>query len=99
MNETNDKKQICQVVKQKPGRFAMVELPSGEQIMISIGSATVKILAKRDFWGWCLPKVIASERLSTWQSKYQRYNGFYRRICRTMILDGLLTLLSTCESI
>ena len=73
--------------------------PSGEHIVISIGSATAKILAKHSVFGWLLPRVIVSERLSVWQSDYPRYNGFHRRLCRDMVLEGLLSSLSHCRSI
>ena|SRR2546422_723062 len=99
MNNAKDKKQTCQVLNRKAGRFALIGLASGEQIVISIGSATAKILAKRAFVGWYLPKVVASERLSTWQSEYPHQNGFYRGICRGLVLEGLLDLLSNCQSV
>jgi hypothetical protein len=98
MNEANDKK-ASQVLNYRAGRFALVVLPSEEQILISIGTSTVKILAKRAIFGWYLPKVVVSQRLSVWQPDYQQYNAMYRRACCTMILDGLLTLLSHYQSI
>ena len=100
MNDAKDKKQIiCQVLNHKAGRFALVGLPSGEQIVISIGSVTAKILAKRAVVGWYLPKVVAFERLSTWQSEYPHQNSFHRGICRGLVLEGLLALLSNCQSV
>jgi hypothetical protein len=88
-----------QILNRKTGRFAMIALPSGERIIISIGSATAKILVRRSVFGWLLPRTIASEQLSAWQSEYPQYNDFYRQICRGMVLEGLLASLSHCQSI
>src|SRR5262249_30195886 len=92
-------KAAWQILNEKKGPCAMRVLPSGEQILISIGSATAKILVKRPLFGWLFPKVIVSEQLSAWQPEYPRYNVFYRQICQSMVLDGLLTSLSQCQSL
>jgi hypothetical protein len=88
-----------QIVNEKSGRFAMIALVSGEQILISVGTATAKVLIKRPLFGWVFPKTIISERLSVWQPEYPRYNGFNRRRCRSMALEGLLLSLSHCKSV
>jgi hypothetical protein len=88
-----------QVLNQKTGRSAKIGLPSGEEIVISIGTADAKIFAKRGVFGWFLPRVIVSKRLSVWRSDYRQYNGFHRRLCRGMVLEGLLASLSHCRSI
>jgi tetratricopeptide (TPR) repeat protein len=76
----------------------MLALASGDQVIVSIGSSTVRILAKRGIVGWTVPRVIASQRLSVWHSEYHRFNSLHRQLCRAMILDGLLDLLSVCRS-
>ena len=99
MNASRNDESTWRLVNEKAGRFARVDLPSGEQIVISVGSATAKILSERAVLGWLLPRVIVSQRLSAWQSDYPRYNSFHRRLCRAMVLEGLLASLSRCRSI
>lgn len=99
MSESYKTEDTWRVLNHKTGRFAKIGLLSGEEIVISIGTANAKIFAKRGVFGWFLPRVIVSEQLSVWQSEYRRYNGFHRRLCRGMALEGLLALLSHCRSI
>jgi len=99
LNEANDEKKTFLVLNYKAGRSALVDLPSGEQIVISIGTATAKVIAKRAIVGWYLPKVVASERLDTWQPEFRQFNELHRRINRDMFLDGVLASLSQCRSI
>jgi hypothetical protein len=87
-----------QVLSYRPGRSAKLALPSGEHLVISIGSATAKVFAKRGVAGWLIPRVIASERLWVWQSDYRSFNSFHRQLSRAMILDGLVDLLSAYRS-
>jgi hypothetical protein len=95
----DDIKQDERVLNYKRGRFALVSLPSGERILISIGSATVRVVDKSTIIRWCFTKVIASERLDKWQPEYWQSNSFYRGINRAMILDGLLVSLLKCNSV
>jgi hypothetical protein len=84
---------------ERASAIALVRLPSGERILISIGSATARVLDKSTIFAWCFTKTVVSERLDTWQPEYWQCNRFYRRINRAMILDGLLALLSNYHSI
>jgi hypothetical protein len=76
----------------------LVDLSSGERILISIGSATVKIMDKSPNAGW-FAKAIASERLDAWQPDYWKLNNFHHQINRNMILEGLVISLSRCRSV
>jgi hypothetical protein len=94
-----DIKKDVRVLNYKRGRFALIDLPSGERIFISIGSATARVVDKSSFIRWCFTKCVVSERLDKWQPEYWRSNSFYRGINRAMILDGLLISLLKCNSI
>ena len=99
MGNTNDQQQVAQVLNSKPGRFAMLALYSGEQIIISVGTATAKVVMKHPIFGWYFPKTIASERLATWQPEYEKYSNLHRNISRKLVLDGLIKTLSSVRSI
>jgi hypothetical protein len=87
------------ILKFKPGRFARLRLSSGETLVISIGYATAKVFSDRALVGWLLPKTVVAEKLSVWQPDYLQYNAFYRKLCRAMILEGLLGQVCECGSI
>ena len=78
---------------------ARLLLPSGEQIAISIGTTSAKIFRRRALLGWFAAKCCASKSLIEWEPRYTRFNGFHRAICRGMILDGLVDLVSRAHSI
>jgi hypothetical protein len=74
-------------------------LPSGEQIVISIGTTSAKIFRRRALVGWFAPKCCVSKSLVEWEPRYQQFNGLHRTICRGMVLDGLVDLVSRAKSI
>jgi hypothetical protein len=45
------------------------------------------------------PKCCASKSLVEWEPRYSQFNGFHRAICRGMVLDGLVDLVSRAQSI
>lgn len=103
MDETSAKshclKHGSQLLSYTGGRVASIGLQSGEHVVISIGTATAKVFVRRPLFGWWLPRVVASARLSKWDDRYLRYNALYRGVLRAMILDGLLSLVSRCSSV
>src|SRR5258707_1375010 len=87
------------VLRYEPPRVAVLRLRSGEQVMISIGTASAKMFRQNSILGWYLPKCCASTPLATWDERYPRFNNLHRTICQGMALDGLVSLISRLESI
>jgi hypothetical protein len=81
----------------EPGRVASIVIPSGEVLIISLGTATAKILAKRTLLGWLLPKTIGTKNLSDWVPDYRTCSGLQRSVARAMVLDGLVSLASRAK--
>ena|SRR6266446_4924921 len=81
-----------------PG-VAKLLLTSGEQIVISIGTTSAKIFRRSALFGWFAPKCCASKSLVEWEPRYTQFSGFDRAICRVMVLDGLVDLVSRAHSI
>jgi hypothetical protein len=80
-------------------RVAMLMLPSAEPLLISIGTTSAKIFRRRTLFGWFLPCCVASQSLSAWEPRYKQFNSLHRTICRGMVLDGLVDLVSRAKSI
>lgn len=80
-------------------RVAMLMLPSAEPLLISIGATSAKILRRSRLFGWFMPRCVASKQLSAWEPRYTQFNGLHRTICRGMVLDGLVDLVSRAKSI
>lgn len=80
-------------------RVAMLMLPSAEQLLISIGVTSAKIFRRSRLFGWFIPRCIASKQLSAWEPRYAQFNSLHRNICRGMVLDGLIDLVSRVKSI
>jgi hypothetical protein len=83
----------------KLGSGAFLILPSGEPIMISVGTATAKVFTKRPIFGWHFPKVIVSQPIKDWEPTFPTLDRLHRYACVAMVLDGLLSLLAPCKSI
>ena len=103
MDETTAKSHCLrngsQLLSYSGARAASLILHSGEQVVISIGPTTAKVCVSRPLFGWFLPRVVASERLSKWDDRYSQSNAFYRDVFQAMILDGLLSLVSRFRSV
>lgn len=80
------------------GRAAFLVLPSGEPIVISVGTASAKVFTSSTE-DWHLPKVIVSQPIEVWEPSFRRLDRLHRYACGYMVLDGLLSLLSRCRSI
>ena len=78
---------------------ATLLLASGEQVVISVGTTSAKTFRRRALLGWLVPRCCAAKSLVEWEPRYTRFSTFDRRICRAMVLDGLLDLVSRIESI
>lgn len=76
------------------GRSAYLVLPSGEHVIISIGTRNVKLLTKRFLFGWSWPKVVVSQQIADWEPNYLKLDKLRRLACGAMILDGLVSLIS-----
>jgi hypothetical protein len=103
MTET-DARTICQnhgstLLSYESGRTAYIRLPSDESIVISIGTTAVKVFTKRLIVGWKFPKVTASQSMAIWQQGFDKLDRIRRFGCGSMILDGLISLVSRCGSI
>lgn len=78
---------------------ATLALRSGESIMLSIGTTTAKIFRRNSIFGWLFPKRLASHPLVAWDPRYPKFRDLERDVCKGMALDGLLSLISSVESI
>lgn len=80
-------------------RLALLRLRSGDALLISIGTTSAKVFKRNPLFGWALPKRCVSRPLVEWEERYAQFNNLHRAICRGMLLDGLLDLISRAESI
>jgi hypothetical protein len=80
-------------------RLATLALRSGELVLISIGTTNAKVFRRNSWFGWFLAKCCVSKPLVTWDARYAQFDNFHRAICRGMVLDGLLSLISRVDSI
>jgi len=87
-----------QLLSYADARAAFLILPSGEQVVISVGTASAKVGVRRPLLGWYLPRVVASEQLSKWDDQYTQRNALQRCAVRANFLDGLLSLISGFKS-
>jgi len=83
----------------EPGRVAFLMLPSGEQPVVSVGTATVKVCRRRAVFGRRLPKTIASQLIASWHPDFASLGNIQRWASRCMVFDGLVDLLSRCQSL
>jgi len=81
------------------GKAAYIVLPSNEDVIISIGTLSVKVLTRRSIMGWKFPKVIVSSSIAAWEERFDKFDHLRRFGCGAMILDGLLCLVSSFKSI
>jgi hypothetical protein len=77
----------------------MLMLPSTEPLLITIGTTSAKIFQRSRLFGWFIPRCVASKQLSAWEPRYAQFNSLHRTICRGMVLDGLVDLVSRAKSI
>ena len=95
---------ICQangsiLLSYEQGRAAFLVLPSREQVVISVGTDTAKIIVRRPIIGWLFPKTIASQQITVWAPEFPELDQLRRFACGSMVLDGLIELVSECRSL
>lgn len=81
------------------GKTAFLVLPSKEQVVISIGTGTVKVFTRRLVLGWVFPRTIALQHIAYWEPSFAGLDRLRRFACGCMVLDGLIDLVSRCRSI
>jgi hypothetical protein len=57
-------KRNCELLQYEEGKVALVQLPSQEQIIISMGNSSMKIFRKATLFGWWRPKTVLSVDLA-----------------------------------
>jgi hypothetical protein len=71
------------------GRAASIQLPSQEVLIVSIGTATMKVFCKARFFGWMWPKAILSVDLIS--------IGWYECIPLTRVIVSVLLIAKTID--
>ena len=85
------------IIDYKMAEFALVRIPSGTELMISMGATTVKFL-KKGLLGYVTPKTILSKQISDWDSRYISYDSLRREGIKLNLLTGLIIKLSKIRS-
>src|SRR2546423_1196644 len=88
-----------QLLSYADARAAFLILPSGEQLVISVGTASARVCVRRLLLAWYLPRTVASEHFSKWDDQFTQRNAVQRDAIRANVLDGLLSLISGFKSI
>jgi hypothetical protein len=81
----------------KSGSYATILLQSGQEIMISIGTASVKFM-KPGFLSYVTPKTIINKDISDWDKRYRNSTPLEREGTKMFLLIGLLLALSKIKS-
>lgn len=85
------------IIDFKMAEYALVQLPSGTDLMISMGATTVKFL-KKGLLGYVTPKTILSKQISDWDEQYLSYDALGREGVKMPLLTGLIIKLSKIRS-
>jgi hypothetical protein len=101
--ETSTASALCKkhgaiLLRYQLGRFAVIALPSGEELFLSLGLNTIKVMEKRGVFGFFLPRVIAKKKISEWAPAYRELQGIPRLFMATLLLDGLIWIISKMDS-
>ena len=108
MNDTEDKAiqfriqekispSDLRIIDYKMARYAVVQLPSGTEIMISIGATMVKFL-KKGFLGYVMPKTILSKEIADWDNRFLSHSAILREGAKLNLLTGLIIKISGVKS-
>jgi hypothetical protein len=85
------------IIDLKKSEYALVQLPTGTELMISMGATTVKFL-KKGLLGYVTPKTILSKQIADWDNRYLSYDAFGREGAKLHLLTGLIIKLSKIRS-
>jgi hypothetical protein len=85
------------IIDFKKTQYALVQLSSGSEFMISMGAATVKFF-KKGLLGYVTPKTILSKQITDWDKRYLSYNSLVREGIKLNLLTGLIIKLSKIKS-
>lgn len=85
------------IIDFKMTQYALLQLPSGSEIMISMGATTVKFL-KKGLLGYVTPKTILSKQIADWDKRYLSHNALVREGVKLHLLTGLIFDLSKIKS-
>jgi hypothetical protein len=101
--DTEEAKALCAkhgsaLQKYELGRVASITLPSGEMLIVSIGTTTAKILIKHPIFGWFFPKIVGKKNLSDWVPGFLTLPRLQRFAAGAMVLDGLVSLSARANS-
>lgn len=89
----------CSLRSYQDGKLAQVILRSGELIMISIGTTTVKLFARGAFLGWTFPRCVGTWSFLDVDPGWLRNVPLTRMLFSHFVLNALVELVSTCSSI
>ncbi len=88
-----------QLLAYEEARYAYLVLPSGEQVLVSIGTAPAKVFVKRPIFSWFFRRRLPRSK-SLFGTVVSKANMALRRCClRLMVLNGLIELVSGCGSV
>lgn len=82
-------KRDCELLQYDEGKVALVRLPSQEQIIISMGTSTMKVFSKTRFFGWSRPKTILSVDLMPF--------GWFECIPMTRVIMSILLITKSVD--
>jgi len=89
----------CSLLGYTQGRSATLILASGEKVILSAGTSTFKVFAKRGAIGWLLPRTLGSKKLSDWLGESYNRRDFRYLSAVVVAMQGVIILLSRCKSL
>lgn len=87
----------CKLLQYEEGRIALIELPSREQMLVSMGASSIKVFRKRVLFGWRLPTTVLSCDLSS--SGWHQCIPLTRAFMSILLVDAAMAIITEASSI
>jgi hypothetical protein len=87
----------CELLRYEEGRKALIQLPSCEQVLVSMGASSVKVFRKGGLLGWFSPKTVLSFNLRP--IGWDECTPLARSLMAFLLVDGTINLITEGGSI
>ena len=87
----------CELRQYEEGKLAVLRLPSQEELMLSMGTSSLKVFRKGRLLGWVAPKMVFSVDLAA--IGWHQCIPLTRTVMSALLITKSLDLLSRAQSI
>ena len=87
----------CRLLQYQEGTLAAIQLPSGEQVLVSMGASSIKVMQKRPILGWLFCKAVLSVNLA--QFGWSDCIPLTRAVLSVILVDAVMELVIRARSI